>query len=845
MEDYEKLGVFYLGRLYDSSAKKRKDGLVLYDSRDLVTHAVCVGMTGSGKTGLCIGLIEEAAIDGVPAIVIDPKGDLANMLLTFPELRAADFRPWINEDDARSKRLEPDAYAEQQADLWKNGLEEWGESGERIRRLRDAAEFAIYTPGSTAGLPVSVLGSLAAPPPATIEDAETFNEQVSAAAGGLLGLLKIDADPVQSREQILLASIIGNAWKQGKDLDLAMLVQQIQSPPLKRVGVMDLESFYPSKERFALAMSVNNLLASPGFEAWLEGDPLDIGKILHTAAGKPRVAIFSIAHLGDAERMFFVSFLLSRMIGWMRAQSGTTSLRALLYMDEIFGFFPPVANPPSKTPMLTLLKQARAYGLGVVLATQNPVDLDYKGLSNAGTWFIGRLQTERDKARVLDGLEGAAAAAGSSFDRADLDRILSGFCNRVFLLNNVHEDAPKVFESRWTLSYLRGPLARDQIRRLMEEKRAETGAATPTGGAGSGGTTPGALGGAGGGVTRTTDASETAAVPPMNRAASGETLAAAGPVSARAGQGSAGDMAATAGPPVLTPDIPRFFVKTGGGSGPVVYIPRILGSASIRFVDKKSGVDETVQRIFVTPVTEEAVAVTWDDATEAPFAEADLGREPAEGAIFAPLPGKAAKAASYAGWTRDFTAWLQRAQKLDLMMSPSSGEVSKPGESERNFRIRLQQTARETRDGTMESLRNKYAPKIASLQNQIQRAEQAAARESSQATTAEMQTAISVGATLLGAFLGRRAISVGTIGRATTAARGAARSMKEAGDVQRANQSIEQLKAQLADLEAEFKAESDALTSKMDPLTESFETVTIAPARKDITVRLVALVWTV
>jgi hypothetical protein len=844
MEDYEKLGAFYLGRLYDLSARKPKDGLVLYDSRDLVTHAVCVGMTGSGKTGLCIGLIEEAAIDGVPAIVIDPKGDLSNMLLTFPDLRGTDFRPWINEDDARRKGVEPDAFAEQQADLWKNGLEEWGQSGERIRRLRDAAEFAIYTPGSTAGLPVSVLGSLAAPPAATIEDAEAFNEQVSAAAGGLLGLLKIDADPVQSREQILLASIIGNAWKQGIDLDLASLVQQIQSPPLKKVGVMDLESFYPSKERFTLAMSVNNLLASPGFEAWLQGDPLDIGRILHTGAGKPRVAIFSIAHLGDAERMFFVSFLLNRMIGWMRSQSGTTSLRAVLYMDEIFGFFPPVANPPSKTPLLTLLKQARAYGLGVVLATQNPVDLDYKGLSNAGTWFIGRLQTERDKARVLDGLEGAAAAAGSSFERAALDRILSGLGSRVFLLNNVHEDAPEVFESRWTLSYLRGPLSRDQIRRLMDERRPEKGAVAAAK-AGSGETTPGTARGSGGGATGTANAPETGATPPSGGAVSGRSTPAPGPVPARPGQDTAGRMAATAGPPSLPPDVPQFFVMTGAVPGPAVYVPKVLGSANIRFVDKKSGVDETVQRIFVTPVTEEAVAVTWDDAAEAPFAEADLGRAPAEGAIFGPLPAKAAKAASYALWTRDFTAWLQRAQKLDLMMSPSSGQVSKAGESERDFRIRLQQTARETRDETKESLRAKYAPKIASLQNQLQRAEQAAARESSQAAAAEMQTAISVGATLLGAFLGRRAISVGTIGRATTAARGAARSMKEKSDVQRANQSIEQLRAQLADLEAEFQAESDSLAAKTDPLTEPLEPVTVTPARKDITVRLVALVWTV
>jgi len=469
--DFEKLGVFYLGRPYDWQQKKGQDGLILYDSKDLVTHAVCVGMTGSGKTGLCLALIEEAAIDGIPAILIDPKGDLANLLLTFPGLKSEDFRPWVNEDDARRKNLSVDDYARQQAELWQKGLASWGEDGARIQRLRDAADFAIYTPGSNAGIPLSILKSFAAPPPAIREDEELLRERIGTTATSLLGLLGIDADPIKSREHILISTILDTAWRQGQELDLAGLIQQIQTPPVKRVGVLDLDAFFPSKDRFALAMSLNNLLAAPGFGAWMEGEPLDVGNLLHTPEGKPRVAIVSIAHLNDAERMFFVSLLLNQVVGWMRTQSGTTSLRALLYMDEIFGFFPPVANPPSKTPLLTLLKQARAFGVGVVLATQNPVDLDYKGLSNTGTWFIGRLQTERDKARVLDGLEGAAGSAGQGFDRAGLERILSGLSSRVFLMNNVHEDHPVVFESRWVMSYLRGPLTRAQIKTLMDARR--------------------------------------------------------------------------------------------------------------------------------------------------------------------------------------------------------------------------------------------------------------------------------------------------------------------------------------------------------------------------------------
>ncbi|MGA9750644.1 MAG: ATP-binding protein, partial [Acidobacteriota bacterium] len=460
MQDFEKLGVFYLGREYDVERGAAKEDLLLYDSRDLTTHAVCVGMTGSGKTGLCLALLEEAAIDGIPAIAIDPKGDLGNLLLTFPQLRAGDFRPWVDPDEAARRGQSPDDYAASVADKWRAGLAEWGMDGARIGRFRDSVDLAIYTPGSSAGLPLCVLRSFAAPPPALREDAEAMRERASASVSGLLGLVGVEADPLRSREHILLAAILDGAWREGRDLDLADLIRAIQSPGFERVGVMDLESFFPAKERFGLAMLLNNLLASPGFSAWSEGEPLDVGRLLTTPEGKPRLSILSIAHLSDAERMFFVTLLLNEVVAWMRGQPGTGSLRALLYMDEVAGYLPPVAAPPSKGPMLTLLKQARAFGVGVVLATQNPVDLDYKALSNAGTWFLGRLQTERDKARVLDGLEGASAGAGRALDRGSTERTLAALSNRVFLMHDVHEDSPVVFQSRWALSYLRGPLTR-------------------------------------------------------------------------------------------------------------------------------------------------------------------------------------------------------------------------------------------------------------------------------------------------------------------------------------------------------------------------------------------------
>jgi hypothetical protein len=800
MQDFEKLGVFYLGRPYDLAKKKPKEGWLLYDSKDLVTHAVCVGMTGSGKTGLCLALLEEAAIDGIPAILIDPKGDLSNLLLTFPDLQAQDFLPWINEDDARKKGLAAPDYAAQQAETWKNGLAAWGQDGERIQRLKDAADFAIYTPGSHAGLPVSILKSFEAPARDIVDDAELLQERVGTTATSLLGLLGLEADPIKSREHILLSTILNAAWKQGKALDLPLLIEHIQSPPVSKVGVLDLDSFFPSKERFAFAMKLNNLLAAPGFATWLEGEALDIGQILHTAGGKPRMAIFSIAHLNDAERMFFVTLLLTQMVGWMRSQSGTTSLRALLYMDEIFGYFPPVSNPPSKLPLLTLLKQARAFGIGVVLATQNPVDLDYKGLSNTGTWFIGRLQTERDKARVLEGLEGASAGAGQTFNRQRMEQTLASLGTRIFLMNNVHEDEPVVFETRWCLSYLRGPLTRTQIKTLMERAR------------GKGREARGA----------------------------GDQMPVRESPSPRASSPSPG-----AARPVLPSDITQYFIPVRSpqpAGSTLLYQPMLVGAGHVRFTDAKAGT-ETQDVMALTPITNGAVAVNWDDMTAIDVPLGDLEPSPQPSAQFSELPPAANKAKNYETWRKDFSNWLYRTQKLTVLRSPSLNQIAKPGESERDFRVRLQQAGREQRDEDTGRLRKAYAPKIATLQERIRRAEHAKEREAQQAKAAYVQTAISVGTTLLGAFLGRKSISASTLGRATTAARGVGRSMKEAQDAARAGETIDVLRTQLQELEDQFKAEADALTAKRDPLREQLETLSIKPSKSNVSVTLLALGW--
>jgi hypothetical protein len=792
MQDFEKLGLFYLGREYDVAAGKRLDNVVLYDSRDLVTHGVCVGMTGSGKTGLCLSLIEEAAIDGVPVIAIDPKGDLGNLLLTFPSLTAADFRPWIDEDEARRSGVSPDAFAAQQAETWQKGLADWGEDGARIERLRKAADFSIYTPGSRAGVPVSLLQSFTAPPPALRDDAELLGERASSTATSLLSLAGVDAPP-RSREHTLVSNVLSTAWNAGKDLDLPSIIEQIQSPPFHKVGVVDLEAFFPRRDRFDLAMRFNAVLAAPGFDQWFEGEPLDPARLLYTADGRPRVAIFSIAHLGDAERMFFVSLLLNQVLAWMRGQTGTTSLRAIVYMDEIAGYFPPVANPPSKAPLLTLLKQGRAFGLGVLLATQNPVDLDYKGLSNIGTWFLGRLQTERDKARVLDGLEGASAG---SVDRAAVDRILSALQKRVFLLHNVHDDGLVTFQTRWTLSYLRGPLSREQIRTLM------AGRAKPS--------------------------------------------AEARPVAAKtpAGREDTAGSASSDRLPVLPPGIEQFFIPRGSASSaqPRVYSPVVLAAVRIGFSDTKLGVDEVRDVVYAASVNDGPVAIDWARAERLDIGVESLARSPEKGASFEPLPAAASQPKNYPLWEKSFKQWLTQNERIQLLRHVDTGLTSRAGETEGAFKVRVQDALRASRDKAVDAVRQKYAARQATLAEKLRRAQATKERESEQSTQQKLQAAVSIGATLVGALLGRKAISTGTLGRATTAARGMSRTMKESADVQRANEGVDAVQKQIQDLDDQLRQETQAIAADFDrpPLLEQ---VTLLPKRGQVSIQLIALGW--
>ncbi len=739
MNDYEKLGLFYLGKHYDAANQKVvDDSLLMYDSKDLVTHGVCMGMTGSGKTGLCVSLLEEAAIDNIPIIAIDPKGDLVNLFLTFPGLTKEEFQPWVSPDEASQKGISVDDLATQKADMWRKGLADWGQQPERIQMFADSAERMLYTPGSSSARPISILKSFTRP--ADLEDFEAVADRVSTLVSGLLGLLDIEADPLTSQEHILLSNIIQSEWMAGRDVPIEQLIALIQDPPMTKIGAFDVEAYYPKKDRFKLATSVNNLIASPQFAVWTKGESINIDNLFYTKDGKPRISVISIAHLDDKERMFFVTLLLNELVSWMRVQNGTSSLRCLLYMDEIFGYLPPVANPPSKRLFLTLLKQARAFGLGLLLATQNPGDLDYKALSNVGTWFIGRLQAERDKEKVLEGL----VTANSGADAGEISKQLSGLDKRVFMLNNTSDSEPVLFHTRWALSYLAGPIMRNRFQELI-------------------------------GTSTEPEVSETT-----------------GAAGAAAGMGAATAPApsAVSTRPILSPDIAQTFVP---GSG-AVYEPRIIGIADVIYSDNKLGISVSKRQKLLTNLS---THVDWKNNMPLDFELDELEKEPREGIGFSDLNTEVS-AKAIKTWETDFKQWLYNGNPLVAFTCPSLEEVSQPEEDERAFRVRISQQAREQRDSFLERIRDDYEKEIDSLTKQRARAEAKAATQQAQASSATMGTVISVGTSILGSLFGSRR---GYGGIATSAQR-INTTMRERGEADAAAKEIVEVDAKLADIEA-------------------------------------------
>jgi len=787
MADIDPNELFIGHRLSEAGA----DGALTLDPADLTTHGVIVGMTGSGKTGLGIDLLDDTLLQGIPCLVIDPKGDMGNLLLTFPELRPADFRPWIDESEAAREGISPDELAANTAQTWRGGLERTGIMPDRISRLRQAAGFTIYTPGSSAGVPLNLIGSLQAPDSA--DDIETLRDEVEGFTSGLLGLIDIDADPLTSPEHILISNLIERSWSAGQDLDLAALLAQIQDPPMRKLGVLDLDTFYPARDRATLALRLNGLLASPSFASWNQGRPLDIDSMLF-ADGKPQAAIVSVSHLSEAERMFVVTLILSRMVTWTRRQSGTGSLRALIYMDEVFGYVPPTAAPPAKKPILTILKQARAHGVGMVLSTQNPVDIDYKAISNAGTWMIGRLQTERDKARLLDGM----TSATGEIDRSSIDATISALDKREFLLHSTRANVPTRFSTRWAMSYLAGPLTRDQVKRLTGDRPADAAV-------------PGGL-------------EATPADSPAPELAEDETRVAP-------------EVAADIEVCYLDAAAP-WAAEVGAVTGGVRLTPALVARVRMLFDDTKADLRETVEWEAFVPVGDGDV--DWGEAIAVDYDSRDLRREAPDGAAYV-LTGAAIKNATwFRSATADLKNHLYREQTIALQANRGLKLYSRIDETSQAFVERCQDAANEAKDEETAKIRDRLAGKIDTIEVAIAKYDDRIEELQSDVRNRRNQDLISIGSSVLGSILGGRN-STTTIarsaGRAATRGRSSAQRIRTIENrIDEKNMTIEDLEADLQEAVAEIDEDWNENAAAIEPIEISLE-------KNDISVDEVSLLW--
>jgi len=783
----------------------------------LTTHGVIVGMTGSGKTGLGVVLIEEALRSGVPVLAIDPKGDLTNLCLTFPGLAPSDFRPWIDEAQAKNAGQTPDEFAASQASTWTEGLGGWGLGGGDIAALRDATDFTIYTPGSQAGVPLDIVGSLQVP--ADMTDAEAVADEIEGYVTGLLGLVGVAADPLASREHILLSNLIQHSWSEGRALDLMTLVGMVPTPPIRKLGVFDVDQFFPADDRMALAMKLNGLLASPSFASWAMGAPLDIEAMLHQPTGGVRCAIVTTAHLSDEERQFVTSLILSKLVTWMRRQSGTTDLRAMVYMDEVAGYLPPTATPPTKKPIMTLMKQARAFGVGVVLSTQNPVDLDYKAMSNAGTWMIGRLQTDRDKARLLDGM----ASAAGSVDITAVDATISGLAKREFVLRHAGKDQPEVFTTRWAMSYLRGPMTRDQIARLTPEHGIDTAAGAGTGPAGAVPTN----------ATDTATPTATPAVPSdaVIDLADDESLLA--PTVAD-------------GTPVRYLDAAAPWLgDIGGDSRGTVREAAVIARVAIRYDETKADlIHDTEFEAVLFPLGDH---VDITKLAQVDYDDRDLRAEVPVGVVHRLTPAKIDTKSYFAKIERDLRDHLTRSLQLEIPRNQVLKLYGRPGERADEFSTRCEQAAAERADAAIAKLRAKYEAKATKLRDQIEAAEDRADVLAEEAKGKKTSELFSTAGTVLGGLLGGKK-SKGSmlgdlLGDAGSSARRRGSTSASDRRVDAAENKVQRLVAQYEELEAQAEHDVDEIAEQSRADAGEIDSMTIGLERTDVTITQLVLAW--
>jgi hypothetical protein len=820
-------GKFFLGRIFDSTQNKTTDQYLLYEPADLTTHEVVVGMTGSGKTGLCIDLLEEAALNNIPALMIDPKGDMTNTLLHFPNLLPQDFQPWVNPDQARRAGKTLEQASAEAAQMWKQGLTDWGIDQQRLLNLSNSAQFAIYTPGSDAGISVNILASLKAPSIPWESNKETLRERIIGTVTALLGLVGMqDIDPVRSREHILLANIFENAWSQGKDLDLGELILQTQSPPFPKLGVFDVNTFFPEKDRFSLAMLLNNILAAPAFQVWIEGQPLDIPSLLYTPEGKPRHSVFYIAHLSDSERMFFITLLYSAVETWMRSQTGTTSLRALIYFDEIFGYLPPVANPPSKEPMLRMLKQARAFGVGQVLVTQNPVDVDYKALSNAGTWMIGKLQTDQDKQRLLDGLD---SAMSGGLDRAEYDHLISTLGKRVFLLHNVNAKGPMLFSTRWAMNYLTGPLTRTQIPDLNKLVGSGQLSASPS---------P---------MTAQTPATVSQAVPPISQ----QPFVTPAPTPVMAGKPEAGFSSTR---PAIPAGIAEYFLpnnltftqafKAAGREFPteassqgLIYRPVILSQASTRLYNLKYKLDIDTYKTALVANPDRRGVVRWDNYPSGKIDPASFDQAPDPQARFAPLEAPTNDVKLMNALEKDFLDWAYRITQVTIRANESLKLYAGPETSEGDFHTQCTDAARQACDTEIKKASATYDTKLQTLNDKLEREQRALKQDQAELSSRKMEE-IGTGLETVAGFLGfgrKRSIS-SSISKARMAS-------QAKSNVEDSANTIKDIQDQITAIEKEKADAFQAVNDKWVQVASQIAEIPIAAQKKDVLLDFFGVAW--
>ena len=822
---------FYLGRAYDPIQQSVTQQQVNYDPADLTTHAVVTGMTGSGKTGLCIALLEEAALKGIPAIIIDPKGDLTNLLLHFPDLLPDDFKDWIDSDLARRSGKTQEQVSTETSTTWRKGLNDWGISSERVLALKNAAQFAIYTPGSDSGIPVSVLSSLTAPNLPWQENREILRERISSTATALLGLVGYeDIDPIRSREHILLSNIFEYAWSQNKDVELTELILQTQTPPFDKLGAFPVDSFFPAKDRMELAMVLNNILASTAFETWREGQPLDIASMLYTTDGRPRHSIFYLAHLADAERMFFVTLLLSAVETWMRMQTGATSLRALLYMDEIFGYLPPQRNPSSKQPLLRMLKQARAFGLGLLLATQNPVDVDYKALSNAGTWFIGKLQTEQDKNRLLDGLESAVGGVS----RGEFDKLISTLGKRVFVLHNVHAKQPELFMTRWTMNFLAGPLTRTQIPAL--NKLANADAALHT-------------------SRQPKPASVSSITTSSDSIPQSFTGSPARPTPQSSVVDHKSEIEGSQTKPSLPAGIREYFLpqnyslpeafKAAQKTMPaeamiegVVYRPTLVASAQVRVLDRKLGVESEITRAALVAALEKRGSVRWDDFAYSCQALEHVESTPVPSARFSTIDAPLNDTKIMTALQKDFADWVLRNSSVKARANTTLKVFAGPDVSQAEFMRACADAARDARDKELTKQTGQLDRQLKTLEDKLAREERELREDESELSHRKVEEAGTHLENVTGLFGGKR--SVRRLSSSLTKRR---QTEQAKADVEESIDAIALYKQQIADIDkqrAELVAE---INDKWGNVVNDSTEITVNPKKSDVFVNLFGVAW--